>query len=372
MKTTSFGVGSGGLSRRSVLAGGVSACALAACGGGSGNDPELPLGKYGATTLVTDTGTAGKKDTNLAGAWGVAFNPTAVVWVNNVNTQTSTLYDGTGAVQTLVVTVPGGARGVGRPTGIVFSGSTTDFTVSNGTTTAPARFIFASETGAISGWASTVNGTNGILKVDNSARGTVYKGLAIAAEAGVNRLYAADFAGGKIDVFNGSYQPVTLAGNFANPNAVGGLAPHGIQNLGGTLYVTYALRASNGVDFVSGVNQGLVSAFDLQGRLLRTVAYNDGRLDAPLGLALAPANFGAVGGALLVGNAGSGRIKAFEPNAGTFLGALAGADGNFLQIDGLRSFAFGNGFRSQPTNSLFYAASPNTGANGAYGAITAL
>ena len=93
-------------------------------------------------------------------------------------------------------------------------------------------------------------------------------------------------------------------------------------------------------------------------------------LNAPWGIALAPANFGRFSNALLVGNFGDGRINAFDAATGNALGALD-TDGTPITIDGLWGIAFGNGINAQPTNTLFYAAGPADETHGAYGRIDA-
>src|SRR5207302_10236813 len=102
--------------------------------------------------------------------------------------------------------------------------STADFVVSGGGS-GPARFIFATEDGTISGWNPNADPTNAILKVDESAAGDVYKGIAMAAVSGNNFLYATDFHNGAIDVFNSSFAPVTMPGGFIDPNLPAGFAP---------------------------------------------------------------------------------------------------------------------------------------------------
>ena len=73
--------------------------------------------------------------------------------------------------------------------------------------------------------------------------------------------------------------------------------------------------------------------------------------------------------ALLVGNFGDGKINAFDPTTGAFLGTLTKADGTPIAIDGLWGIAFGNGINGQPTNTLFFAAGPADESNGVYGRI---
>src|SRR2546426_3889843 len=117
-----------------------------------------------------------------------------------------------------------------------------------------------------------------------------------------------------------------------------GYAPFGIRLLGGTIYVTYALQDADKHDDVAGEGHGFVNAFDTEGHLLRRVA-SRGRLNSPWGLALAPADFGAVSGGLLVGNFGDGRINAFDPHRvqgnGELRqqGLLHAADGRPIAID---------------------------------------
>ena len=73
-----------------------------------------------------------------------------------------------------------------------------------------------------------------------------------------------------------------------------------------------------------GPGFGFVDKFNADGTLLqRLVVGSPGNpnspLNAPWGLALAPASFGELGGKLLVGNFGDGRINAFDPTTGVFV-----------------------------------------------------
>lgn len=121
-------------------------------------------------------------------------------------------------------------------------------------------------------------------------------------------------------------------------------------------------------DEVAGRGLGLVAVFDANGKLLRRVT-TGGRLHAPWGLALAPADFGKFSNALLVGNFGDGRITAYDARNGMMLGQLRGAEGRRLAISGLWGMAFGNGLSNQPTGTLFFAAGTNDEVNGLYGRI---
>jgi uncharacterized protein (TIGR03118 family) len=358
------------------LAGGfVMAGLLAACGGGDNGSPVAvsPLvgtnsnKVFAVTNLVSDGAAvpAAHTDPNLRNGWGVAFNPKGFAWVAVNGTSKSTLYDGNGVPQSLVVSVP--AASDADPTGIVFN-ATQDFKVTQGATAAPAAFIFAGESGTLSGWAPSVNGTASVTMFDGSAANKVYKGLAIASFNGVNYLYAADFHNGKVDVFNGTFAPTTLPGGFANPTLPPGFAPFGIQALGGRIYVAYAKRAPTGDDEQAGDGLGVIAAFDTGGTLISQLAVG-GVLNAPWGMAMAPANFGLFSGALLVGNFGDGKINAFDPGTGALMGTLSGANGAPLVVDGLWGIAFGNDVQNQPSNTLFFAAGPADEAHGLYGRI---
>ncbi|HME23005.1 MAG TPA: TIGR03118 family protein [Acetobacteraceae bacterium] len=321
---------------------------------------------YQQTDLVSDIpGVAEFTDPNLVNPWGMSSSATSPIWVSDNGTGVATVYRGNGqAVQVGTppapfVTIPDGA-----PTGQVFNPnpSPTNF--------GGAHFIFASENGAIDAWSGP-----GTAAVSNKGATTldVYKGLALGTSSSGNTLYAANFRTGKIDTFNSSFAPVTLSGNFTDPNVPAGYAPFGIQNIGGKLYVTYALQDAAKHDDVRGPGNGFVDVFDLDGnpagpvpgspRLIDYVPLT-GVLNSPWGLAVAPAGFGNFGGDLLVGNFGDGTINAFDPSTGTFLGTLDDASGNPIVIPGLWGLLFGNGGNGGATDQLFFSAGiPGPGGN---------
>jgi uncharacterized protein (TIGR03118 family) len=349
--------------------------AIAACGGGDDHPmttppvvmPPVMTSAFTTTALVTDQASgAAHTDTHLVNAWGLAFNPTAFVWVANNGTSTSTLYDGNGVPQTLVVAIPAGTAGDAAPTGIVFNG-TTDFKVTQNGVTGASPFIFVGEAGTVSGWSPSVNRTNAVIAVDTNGT-AVYKGLAIGAFAGANYLYAADFRNNRIDVYNAGFQKATLPGGFVDPNLPAGYGPFGIQAIGDRVYVAYAQRETSGNDEVKGAGLGVVDVYDMGGTFLHRLAAG-GALNAPWGLAMAPANFGDFSNAILVGNFGDGKINAYNPSTGAFIGTLSKADRTPIVIDGLWGIAFGNGVNNQPTNTLFYTAGPSDEAHGIYGRI---
>jgi uncharacterized protein (TIGR03118 family) len=329
-------------------------------------------GSYSVHNLVSDGFVpADHTDPDLVNAWGIVFAPNAPVWVNDNGTGLSTLYDGNGVKQALVVTIPPPTGGTppSLPTGIVSSAA--GFVVTKGALSGASRFIFASLRGTISGWAPNVNPTNAIIAVDRSSEGAIYTGLALAGNGTGNFLYAADFHNNRIDVFDSSFHLATLSGSFSDPRLPNGYAPFGIQNILGNLYVAYAKQDAAAQRDVPGPGFGFVDVFDANGHLIRRFA-SRGRLNAPWGVALAPADFGRFSNRLLVGNFGDGRINAFDLQNGEPEGRLRTADGRAITIDGLWGIAFGNGVLNQPTNTLFFAAGPAEETHGLYGRIEAV
>jgi uncharacterized protein (TIGR03118 family) len=347
-------------------------CTFAATAHDDDRNDDFRLQTYSNHVLTTDgSAPADFSDPNLVNGWGVAFNPNGPVWVAANHTGKSTLYDGTGKPQSLVVTIPGVGGESGAPTGIVFAGGN-DFVVSMtttaGTVSGPARFIFATEGGTIAGWAPNVNLTSAIT-VPTPATNANYKGLALSGNGTTHLLYATDFRNNRVDIFDGNFKAVSMPGAFVDPALPRGYAPFGIQALLGDIFVTYAKQdPAGGDDEVAGPGLGFVDVYSPDGVLLGRLG-SRGVLNAPWGLALAPIGFGDFGGSVLVGNFGDGTINAFDPRSGRFLGTLRDQRLRRIHVDGLWGIAFGNGVAAQKTNSLYYAAGPNDEENGAYGVI---
>ncbi|HXJ38168.1 MAG TPA: TIGR03118 family protein [Bryobacteraceae bacterium] len=314
---------------------------------------------YLQTKLVSNVpGAAAVTDPNLVDPWGISFSAGSPFWVSNHFSGTATLYNGQGAITPLVVSIPPGAAqivSVGRPTGQVQNPTATAFLLPTGRA---SSFLFATEDGTIAGWQT---GATAVTVVDNSRAGAVYKGLAIGTSAVGPTLYAANFRTGKVDVFDQKFAPVTLAGTFSDPAIPTGYAPFNIWNLGGSLYVEYALQDSAKFLDVAGAGNGQVSIFDLNGTL-KTHLISGGALNSPWGVAIAPANWGAFGGALLVGNFGDGKINAFDLKTGNLLGTLNDAAGNPIVLTGLWAIVFGNGARAD-VNTLYFAAGVPSGSS---------
>ncbi|MES2931963.1 MAG: TIGR03118 family protein [Pseudomonadota bacterium] len=344
------------------------AAVLGSCGGGGDSAPAYYGDRYRASALVSDgTIAAAHIDPFLLNGWGIAFNPQGVAWVAANGSSTSTLYDGNGVPQSLVVAMPAGQAGAAGPTGIVYN-PTADFLITQGGVVAKSVFIFVGEAGTVSAWAPSVNATNAVTTYDGGAVGKAYKGAALSNYLGTNYLYVTDFQHGLVDVFDPNFNRVIVPGNFADPSIPADYAPYGIQAIGNLIYVSYAKRTIQGFDEVIGPGLGFVNVFDSGGYLVRELLTAE-RLNAPWGMALAPSNFGIFSNALLVGNFGDGRINAYDPVSGAYLGTLANEVGAAISIDGLRGISFGNGFNSQPTNTLFFAAGPGGQVHGLVGRI---
>ena len=327
---------------------------------------------YVQHNLVSDGAVAADHvDPNLVNAWGVAFNPFGFVWVANNGSGTSTLYDGNGVAASLIVQIPTPTSpGGGAATGIVYNASA-GFALGGGTARGPARFIFVTEDGIVAGWAPSADATHALIAVDNSATQAIYKGVALSAGSNKQLLYATDFHNDKIDVFDATFTPVTLAaGAFRDTRLPAGYAPFGIQAIAGDIYVTYALQDSAHEDEQHGRGLGFVDAYDPSGKLLSRIATR-GALNAPWGIAQAPAGFGRFSNALLIANFGDGRINAYDPVFNLPLGELRDRGGRAIQIDGLWGISFGNGLLDQPVNTLFFSAGPMDEAHGLYGRIDA-
>ena len=368
-----------------------SAIVLAACGGGGGYSGGMApvvapppaaggpapavMGKgFAATNLVSDLPVANmlyanaNADPKLGDAWGVAFNPHAFVWVANRATSTSTLYDGAGVPQSLVVSLPPGVAGAARPTGIVFNGHSDFMVTANGMTGASA-FIFAGQGGTLSGWSPGVDQTHAVMAFDGGNAGAVYTGLALASRGASDFLYAADFRHATVDMFDANFSKVAAAA-LRRPGLAGRLCAlrHPGDRRPGLCELRPAGRADGrrGRGRRPGCRRRLrhgrqpgQAARAARRRAQRTVGHGHGagRTSAPFG------------NALLVANVGDGRINAFDASTGALMGTLSTADGNPIAIDGLHGIAFGNGIGDQSTNTLFFAAGPGGGSHGVYGRI---
>lgn len=301
--------------------------------------------RYEQINFVSDIpGVAQRLDPNLVNPWGIVPSPNGTIWIANNGTGTSTLYNTAGQKvpqgNPLVVTIPASKASSegGNPTGIVFNGIG-GFTVTENNVSGSAFFIFVNEDGVISGWNPQVALDHAVIAVDHGKREAIYKGAALGMTAGGARLYVTDFHGGAVETYDENFSLIKGANKFVDPSLPSGFAPFGIANINGSIYVTYAKQDADKEDDVAGPGLGFVNVFDQHGAFIKRLITRD-HLNAPWGLALAPQGFGPFGGALLVGNFGNGRINAFDPNSGAFLGQLRKIPNRPLAIDGLWGLYF--------------------------------
>ncbi len=315
--------------------------------------------------------TAPNHDGNLVNAWGLSRSSTSPWWISDNGTGLSTLYDGAGAPQKLVVTVPPpkGSTNPSTPTGTVYN-PTGAFQVGLPGTNQPAIFLFATEDGTISGWNPNANLTVAVLKIDRSKR-AIYKGLAIAQTSNGPLLYASNFKSGRVEVYDGGFARVPVGEDaFRDPflRHLDDWAPFGIQNVGGSIIVTFAHRQVGSTDEDHGAGLGRVAIFDTRGHFLGELQHGPW-MNAPWGIAMSPGDFGAFSHRILMGNFGDGTIHVFNALSGKHEGQLLDPSGNPIVIDGLWALSFGNG-KNGLLNELYFTAGPNEEANGLLGKIT--
>ena len=352
------------------------------------SDIPLPANSDGSPVLV---------DPNLKNAWGITRSATSPWWTSNNNAGTSSLYTGTGAPVSIFpdpagatfdnfVIVPPPAFAppgtLAAPTGIVFNGNPNIFFLNNGTPAGkPAIFIWATEDGTISGWNPAVNvaaGANppsihGVLEVDNSEkgspRGAVYKGLTSAEWNGKTYLYATNFRAARVEVYDSNFHRVFMNEDaFDDDTIPRGFAPFNIQNIGGSLFVTYAKQNAQKHDDVPGPGNGFVDIYSPSGDLEGRLEHGDW-LNSPWGVVWTPRDFGRFSNSILVGNFRSGWIAAYNGFTRKFIGFVQNPDNSLLTIDGLWSLAFGNGGTAGPATTLFFSAGPNDENDGLFGTL---
>ncbi len=329
------------------------------------------------TNLVSDiAGLAAHTDANLKNPWGISFLPGSPLWISDNGAGVSTLYDGAGVATPLVVSIPAAASSAsaaGTPTGTVSNPAGVGFVVSKSGLSGASRFMFATEDGTLAGWSPTVDRLNAVTVADRSTVvdpegdvGAVYKGLAMAGTPGGQFLYATNFRFGQIEVFDSSF---TLVRTFTDPNLPSGYGPFGIATIGDKLFVTFAKQDAQKHDDVAGSGLGFVDVFSPAGKLLQRFA-SRGRLNSPWGVTQAPATVRQIGGDILVGNFGDGRINVYS-TGGRFIRAMSDIHGHPITISGLWDLKFPAGALNIAPDSLYFTAGINGEADGLFGQLTA-
>jgi uncharacterized protein (TIGR03118 family) len=375
----------------------VCAVAVVACGGGSdgssGSSGVSPMVQQTATEftdkpLVVDkaevVAATTTVDANLQNPWGIAVASGLPFWIADNNSNFATLYSGTGEIETQEVTasanigvaIPASAAGVpANPTGQVYNGNG-GFLITTGSGQETALFIYDGEGGTIAAWAKDSGPTAVTAYDDGVVNGTdhaVYKGLALGSVNGAHYLYATDLHNNKIDVFDTNFsKPAAMQGKFIDPGMPTGFVPFGISPVNGQLFVTYAMQDSAKHDEVTGAGLGYVDIFDFGGNFISRFA-SAGPLNAPWGIAVAPAGFASLEGDVLIGNFGDGTINIFTTNGtslATSVGHVMASNGQALAFPGLWSLVFGNGDSDKPLTTLFYTAGFASQTDGVFGSIT--
>ena len=362
-----------------------------------------PAQHYTQKNLVSDGSVpAPIIDPNLINPWGLTRAPLPVGspwWVGNNGSGTSTLYDGAGNPinnfkdphpdsngnginspfnNFVMVPPPGFAPGTASaPNGVVYNGSPTDFLVAPGK---QAIFIFSTEDGTISGWNPGVSPVNAILKVDNSDKGAndsaVYKGMTSGEIDGKKFLYVTNFRSGRVEVYDTNFHRVRLGEEAFDDDSIPvDFAPFNVQNIGGSLFVTYARQDAPRHDPVLGNGGGFVDIFSTKGELQARLE-NGNFFDAPWGVVWTPRDFGEFSNTILVGNfrngspATRGSIAAFNGFTKKFIGFVRNPDNSLVFIDGIWSLTFGNNGVAGPSTTLWFTAGPQLETHGLFGTLT--
>ncbi len=352
---------------------------------------------YRQTNLVATSSAYGAAvvDPTLVNAWGIAIRPAGLgghFWVTANGTGISSQWVGDVGGLPLyqddlrIVTVPGPVVGPGvtpsqpivqpgTPTGVAFNGGS-HFKITQGSIAdSPARFLFATDNGVISGWTErkNVDGSfdrphNAKALIDRSADGVQFFGIGVDEVGG--RLYAANFGVNPgVLVYDSSFNDISASAGFDNPFG-GGYEPFNVQALGSSIFVAYAKWGTPGEE-ETGDGIGRVAEFNADGSLKQVWGDGSG-FNAPWGVAIAPAGFGEFSGHLLVGNFGDGTIAALDPVSHAFVDFVRDADGNRIEIEGLWGLQFGNGSSLGEANRLYFAAGPEDETAGLFGHLTAV
>ena len=326
---------------------------------------------YVQTNIISDSATAQAlvTDPTLINPWGVSVGP--AIWIDKAGSGLVAIDTAAGAIAVPSlpsVTIPAATStsAHGSPTGTVYNSNSAIFDIPGNTS---ALFLFGTLDGTIAAW-NVSSGTQAVTVVNNSAKAS-YTDIALDTNATGTFLLAANFKQGTVDVFDSTFAPHPLAGNFTDPTLPAGYSPFGIHSIGGNVYVTYAQVSTTTFESV-GAGFGYVDEFDNNGNFITRVA-GQGVLNAPWGMALAPAGFGSFGGDLLIGNFGDGVINAFDPRTFALVGSLNTSAGTPIVNPGLWEIFFGQNSGQTTTlgdpNILYFAAGINGEKGGLFGSV---
>lgn len=283
---------------------------------------------------------AANVDTNLQDSWGLAVSEFGGYWIANRASGSTTVYDSLGASQHIyyAVNAPGGTKGT--PTGVV-QNTTQAFPVG----VVASTWIYSELNGSL---AAVQEGGKDSTHIVSSqyASTSSFTGLALVTGASGPALYAPNIKNGSLDQFNSSFVRNNQHGEQSTEQ---GFTPFNAVLIDTQLFVTSARMATlGGQPFVAigpynvATNGGFVDIYDINGNFERTLITNSS-LNSPWGVAIAPSNFGAYSGDLLVGNFGDGTIHAYNRSTGALIGTLNNASGAPITIPGLWALVVYNG-----------------------------
>jgi uncharacterized protein (TIGR03118 family) len=323
---------------------------------------------YRETNLAASVPDAGNNLTpGLLNPWGIGFLSGQAFFIADNGGGHVTALDASGVgVRPGSFLLPNAAgTGFEHPTGMV-----ADQNSSFGSASVIKPFLVVTDEGSIFSWGPNAQGDfpSAATAVRRTA-GAVYTGAALLNSAQTAPVLAvADFHGGFIESFLPGFSRVALPGSFTDPTLPAGFAPFGMQVIGAQVFVTYAVQDAAKHDPVAGAGNGVVSIFDMNGNFVKRFA-TAGALNAPWGIAKASSSFGPFSNDILIGNVGDGKINAFDPNTGQFVGTLADGNGTAIVETGLHALAFrGDGFGD--ANTLYFTSEITNSNDGLFGAIS--
>jgi len=320
------------------------------------------------TNIISDGATvpALVTDPTLINPWGVSVGP--AIWIDKAGNGSVAVDTAAGSSVIPPVTIPAAASASaqGSPSGTVYNSNNAIFDIPGSTS---ATFLFGTLDGTIAAWNAT-SGAQAVTVVNNSSKAS-YTDIALNTNTSGTFLLAANFKQGTVDVFDSTFAPHPLTGNFSDATLPAGYSPFGIHSIGGNVYVTYAQVSTTTFENV-GAGLGYVDEFDNNGTFLTRVV-SQSVLNAPWGMALAPAGFGSFGGDLLIGNFGDGVINAFDPKTFALVGSLNTSTGAPIANPGLWEIFFGQNSGQTTTlgdpNTLYFAAGINGEKGGLFGSV---
>jgi len=318
--------------------------------------PQTTGSAYQITPEISNqAGQARRVDKSLINPWGIAAIPGEPLWINLNGSAKSGIFARTHYKQ------DGKVKTGDDPTGIVVipanPSGTADFNVTEGSNTGPSIFAFVTEDGLLQGWNPSVDVKHAVTAVDRSGAASRFTGIAFLAQT--RQLMLADFTNGFVEMFDGTF---TETGHFTDNTLPPNFEPFNVRVMQGKVYVAFAQKDPTTGEEVAGAGLGYIDIFDHQGNMVKQLVAQ-GSLNAPWGMAIAPAGFGQFAGDLLVGNFGDGKVNVYDPTNGTQLGTLSDASGNQLVIDGLWGL-------KDDGSKIIFAAGPNAEANGLVGTIS--